>query len=72
MNWDQIKGNWHHVTSKARHQWVKLSDDDLEAVAARRDPLSGTLGPHHDAAMAHAEEPFPEWEDTAISWFTKR
>ncbi len=41
MNRDRIEGNWKQVTGKARAQWGKLTDDDLEVVAGRRDELSG-------------------------------
>ena len=36
MNWDRIQGNWKQVTGKAKEQWGKLTDDDFDVVAGRR------------------------------------
>ena len=30
MNWDQVKGNWKQFTGKAKENWGKLTDDDLQ------------------------------------------
>ena len=35
MNWDRIEGNWKQVNGKAKVQWGKLTDDDLDVVAGR-------------------------------------
>jgi hypothetical protein len=43
MNWDRIEGNWKQVTGKAKEQWGKLTDDDLQVVAGRRDQLAVLL-----------------------------
>ena len=43
MNWDQIQGNWKQVTGKAKVQWGKLTNDDLEIVAGHRDQLAGKI-----------------------------
>lgn len=43
MNWDRIEGNWKTLKGKIRQQWGKLSDDDLERIAGKRDELSGRL-----------------------------
>ena len=41
MNWDRIQGNWKQVVGKAKAQWGKLTDDDLDVVAGRREQLAG-------------------------------
>jgi uncharacterized protein YjbJ (UPF0337 family) len=43
MNWDQIKGNWKAVSGEIKLTWGKLSEDDLTAIAGRRDQLSSLL-----------------------------
>ena len=30
MNWDTVEGNWKQFQGKAREQWGKLTDSDLE------------------------------------------
>ncbi len=43
MNWDQVKGNWKQLSGRAKEQWGKLSDDDLDVVAGRREQLAGKI-----------------------------
>ena len=43
MNWDQIKGDWHQLSHRLKEKWKKLTDDDLSAIAGRRDQLEGVL-----------------------------
>ena len=43
MNWDRVKGNWKQFTGKVKEKWGKLTDDDLTAIAGRRDQLAGKL-----------------------------
>lgn len=43
MNWDQISGSWNEFKGKAKQQWGRLTDDDLDRIAGTRDQLLGTL-----------------------------
>ena len=43
MNWDQIKGDWHQLSRRLKEKWKKLSDEELIAIAGRRDKLEGIL-----------------------------
>ncbi|MBI4502314.1 MAG: CsbD family protein [Gemmatimonadetes bacterium] len=43
MNWDTIAGRWTDVKGKVRGQWGKLTDDDLDVIAGRRDQLVGLI-----------------------------
>ena len=43
MNWDRIEGNWKQIKGKAKVQWGKLTDDDLDVVAGNRDQLAGKI-----------------------------
>jgi uncharacterized protein YjbJ (UPF0337 family) len=43
MNWDQISGNWKEMKGKLRSKWAKLTDDDLENIAGKKDVLLGRL-----------------------------
>jgi uncharacterized protein YjbJ (UPF0337 family) len=37
MNWDQIEGNWKQFKGRAKQQWGKLTDDELDQLAGKRD-----------------------------------
>ncbi len=70
MNWDQIQGNWKQVTGKAKEQWGKLTDDDFDVVAGRRDQLAGKIQERYGIAKDEAESQIAEWERNATdSWF---
>ena len=43
MNWDQIEGSWKQVKGKAKEQWGRLTDDELDQAAGRRDRLVGKV-----------------------------
>ncbi|MDO9093753.1 MAG: CsbD family protein [Rubrivivax sp.] len=72
MNWDQIQGNWKQAVGKAKEKWGKLTDDDLDVVAGRRDQLAGLIQERYGVAKEEAEEQLSAWQRTASdSWFTK-
>jgi uncharacterized protein YjbJ (UPF0337 family) len=43
MNWDEIKGSWKELRGRVREQWGKLTDDDVDIIAGRRDRLVGLI-----------------------------
>ena len=72
MNWETIQGNWKQVTGKAKEQWGKLTDDDMDVIAGRRDQLAGKIQERYGIAKDAAEKQVAEWEVKATdSWFTK-
>ena len=72
MNWEQIQGNWKHVAGKAREQWGKLTDDDLDVVAGRRDQLAGKIVERYGIMKEEAEAQLAAWQVKASdAWFVK-
>ncbi len=72
MNWDRIQGNWKQVAGQAKEQWGKLTDDDVDVVAGRRDQLSGKIQERYGVAKDEAEKQIAEWQRKATdSWFAK-
>ena len=70
MNWDIIEGNWKQAVGKAKAQWGKLTDDDLDVVAGRRDQLAGKIQERYGIAKAEAEQQLATWQKSASdSWF---
>jgi uncharacterized protein YjbJ (UPF0337 family) len=71
MNWDRIEGNWKQVTGRAKMQWGKLTDDDLEVIAGRRDMMSGKIQERYGIAKDVAEKQLSAWESKAdATWFS--
>jgi uncharacterized protein YjbJ (UPF0337 family) len=55
MNWDQIAGEWRQAKGRLRSKWAKLTDDDLEAIAGRKDLLVGRLQERYGRKKEDAE-----------------
>ncbi|MEY2896030.1 MAG: hypothetical protein RL669_299 [Pseudomonadota bacterium] len=72
MNWDRIEGNWKQLTGRAKAQWGKLTDDDLDVVAGRREQLSGKIQERYGIAKDEAEKQVADWQVKASDeWFVK-
>ena len=72
MNGDTLKGQWMQLKGKVRQQWGKLTDDDFDVVAGRRDQLIGKVQERYGVAKDEAEKQVADWERRASdSWFTK-
>jgi uncharacterized protein YjbJ (UPF0337 family) len=61
MNWDRIEGNWKQFKGKAKEQWGKLTDDDLDVVSGKRDQLAGRIQERYGIAKDDAERQIDEW-----------
>ena len=61
MNWDRIEGNWKQFKGKAKEQWGKLTDDDLDVAAGMRDQLVGRIQERYGIANDEAERQIDEW-----------
>jgi uncharacterized protein YjbJ (UPF0337 family) len=72
MNWDRIEGNWKQVTGKAKVQWGKLTSDDLDIIAGRREQLAGKIQERYGIAKDAADQQVNDWVKKADdSWFGK-
>ena len=72
MNWDRIQGNWKQVVGKAKAQWGKLTDDDLDVVAGRREQLAGKIQERYGIAKDDVERQIAAWELKATdAWFAE-
>lgn len=55
MNWDQIQGKWTQIKGKAKVQWGKLTDDELDVLAGNRDQLVGKIQERYGYTRDRAE-----------------
>lgn len=61
MNWDRIEGNWKQFKGHARQQWGKLTDDDFDQAAGRRDQLAGRIQERYGVARDDAARQIDDW-----------
>jgi len=61
MNTDQLSGKWKQMKGAAKQQWGKLTDDDLEVIAGKRESLVGKLQERYGMAKEDAQKKADEW-----------
>ena len=62
MNEDRAQGNWKQLKGKVKEQWGKLTDDDLDVIAGKRDQLVGRIQERHGIAKDEAEREVESFE----------
>jgi uncharacterized protein YjbJ (UPF0337 family) len=76
MNKDTIEGNWKQLKGKVKEQWGKLTDDDFDVIAGKRDQLLGRIQERHGVSRDEAEKQIKDWEvrdgrTPAALWYEK-
>jgi uncharacterized protein YjbJ (UPF0337 family) len=61
MNTDQMSGKWKQMKGAAKQQWGKLTDDDLEVIAGKRESLIGKLQERYGMAKEDAQKKADDW-----------
>ena len=61
MNWDQIEGKWKQFTGSARERWGKLTDDDCDKIAGKKEHLVGRIQERYGIKKEEAEKQADEW-----------
>ena len=54
MNWDRLEGNWKQVKGKLMERWGRITDDQLDIIAGKRDHLVGVLQESYGIAKDEA------------------
>ena len=64
MNWDRIEGNWKRLKGKVRVQWGKLTNDQLDVIAGKRDQLVGKVQEQYGIGKEEAEKQVDQFATT--------
>ena len=72
MNEDRIKGNWVEFKGKVKEQWGKLTDDDLDVIAGKRDQLLGKIQQRHGVTKEVADQQLDDWHGKNPTSFFER
>ncbi|MRD46002.1 CsbD family protein [Caenimonas koreensis] len=62
MNHDTIEGSWKQLKGKVKEQWGKLTEDDMDVIAGKRDQLLGRIQHRHGLAKDEAERQVEKFE----------
>jgi uncharacterized protein YjbJ (UPF0337 family) len=55
MNWEMIEGNWTQFKGRVKEKWGKLTDDNLDSIAGKRDRLAGKIQETYGITKDQAE-----------------
>ncbi len=64
MNWDRIEGNWKQFKGNAKQQWGKITDDQFDLIAGKRDVLVGNIQEVYGVSKDEAEKQLADWQDS--------
>ena len=63
MNWDRIQGDWKQLKGNIKVRWGKLTDDELDVIAGKRDVLAGKIQEAYGISKEEAEKQVNEWQN---------
>lgn len=72
MNKDTAEGNWLQLKGKIKEQWGKLTDDDLDVIAGKREQLMGKIQERHGITRDEADKQVTAWHEKNPTSFFER
>jgi uncharacterized protein YjbJ (UPF0337 family) len=63
MDWNIVEGNWKQFKGKVKEQWGKLTDDNLDVIAGKRDQLLGKIQESYGITRDEAEKQIKKFEE---------
>lgn len=63
MNWDRIEGDWKQLKGNVKVQWGKLTDNQLDVIAGKRDQLAGKIQETYGLSKDEVEKQLSEWQN---------
>ena len=67
MDWTRVEGNWKQIKGRVKERWGKLTDDDLTAIAGRRERLEGMIQERYGYARERARNEIDDWSRSIAS-----
>ncbi|GAC1436284.1 MAG: CsbD family protein [Terriglobales bacterium] len=64
MNWDRIDGKWKQLTGALKSRWRKLTDDDLNVIAGKKNQLIGRIQERYGVAKDEAQKQVEDWNES--------
>jgi len=62
MNWDRIQANWQHYKVIARVRWGRISADEFDLIAGRREALAGQIQEVYRVSPEMAHKQVESWQ----------
>ncbi len=61
VNSDKLEANWKQIKGKMREKWGKLTDNDWEQIAGKKDQLLAKLRERYGYTREQAERDYEDW-----------
>lgn len=61
MDWNRIEGNWKQIKGKAKVQWGRLTDDEVDEVEGNYDQLIGKVQERYGIERDEARRQVDDW-----------
>jgi len=68
MNWDRVAGNWRQFKGNVREQWGRLTNDQIDVIAGKRDQLAGKIQEAYGVSKDEAERQVKSFEERFRDW----
>ncbi len=62
MNWDKVEGNWEQFKGNVRTEWGKLTDDQIDVIAGKRELLAGKIQESYGITKEETEKRVSAWQ----------
>ena len=62
MNSEQLQGRWKQIKGSVKERWGRLTDDDIDVVAGKRDQLIGRIQERYSIAREDAQKQVDDWK----------
>lgn len=67
MNWEDIQSNWPEFKGSVKQHWNKISKEQLNFIAGRREYLVRKIQTAYDVSKDEAESQLSEWQALQIN-----
>lgn len=61
MRWDQIESNWEQFKGKASEQWERITDEQFNMIAGKRDYLAAKIQEVYGITKEQTEHQLNVW-----------
>ena len=71
MNWEQVETKWKQLTSSAKENWSKLTENDLQQISGKREQLVARIQEAYGITKREAEKQVWDW-GKAVERFSRK
>jgi uncharacterized protein YjbJ (UPF0337 family) len=68
INWDDVRSHWDEYRDKVKHQWTKLTDDDIRDIRGDRHRLMQALQDRYEITKDKVEKEVTEFFEGSGNW----